>query len=202
MEGLFLYPSQKGGDNVGNIMMNGRPYGGAATAVDADHLIVTDGVGDQVSAQTMAEHILGDFGNVVSSSIADRAYTAGEYIVLGSYFYKVTDDVASGASFIEGTNIERTSVGAEVSELNSNQVKTKIVTTDFGAGTWVSVPKPEGARAILSLNIVSRSATNGYWLLWEEEETGISVLRINTSGTNLVILNAASTNTQIKVTYI
>ena len=96
----------------------------------------------------------------------------------------------------------RTGGGMAVNTFPSPQVKTKIVTTSFGAGTWVSVPKPEGARAILSLNIVSRSATNGYWLLWEEEETGISVLRINTTGTNLVVMNAASTNTQIKVTYI
>ena len=100
---------------MGIIFRNGRKYSGTRVVDDADHLFAEDTTGTSVSAQTMLSNILGDFATT-EDSVAQENHSVGDYIVLGSYFYKVTDAITAGDTLVEGVNgnIERTNVGAEV----------------------------------------------------------------------------------------
>lgn len=83
-------------------------------------------------------NILGDMATV-ESSVASKAYSIGDYIVLDSYFYKVTAAIAQGDTFVEGTNIEKTNVGAEVSQLNSNIKKGVPGLSDMPSDYYINV---------------------------------------------------------------
>lgn len=100
---------------MGIIFRNGIKYSGTRVVDDADHLFAEDTTGTSVSAQTMLNNILGDFATM-EDSVAQENHSVGDYIVLGSYFYKVTDAITAGDTFVEGVNgnIERTNVGAEL----------------------------------------------------------------------------------------
>ena len=50
---------------------------------------------------------------------ASRAYTAGQYVIVGDVLYKVASSIASGATFTPGTNIVQTTVGTELTTLNA-----------------------------------------------------------------------------------
>lgn len=106
---------------MGIIFRNGIKYSGTRVVDDADHLFAEDTTGTSVSAQTMLTNILGDFATM-EDSVAQENHTVGDYIVLGSYFYKVTDAITAGDTFVEGVNgnIERTNVGAEVNRITSD----------------------------------------------------------------------------------
>lgn len=54
---------------------------------------------------------------IESGTTASRAYTAGQYVIVGGTLYKVTAPIASGATFTPGTNITATTVGAELTAL-------------------------------------------------------------------------------------
>lgn len=54
---------------------------------------------------------------IESGTTATRAYTAGQYVIVGVTLYKVTASIASGATFTPGTNITATTVGAELTAL-------------------------------------------------------------------------------------
>lgn len=56
---------------------------------------------------------------VETGTTATQAYTAGEYVVVGGQLYIVTSAIAIGDTFTVGTNITATTVGTELSELNS-----------------------------------------------------------------------------------
>lgn len=49
---------------------------------------------------------------------ASRAYSVGQYVLIGGQLYKVTASIASGATFTIGTNVVATTVGEELTALN------------------------------------------------------------------------------------
>lgn len=49
--------------------------------------------------------------------IASRAYTVGQFVLIGGQLYKVTASIASGATFTIGTNVTATTVGTELTAL-------------------------------------------------------------------------------------
>ena len=49
---------------------------------------------------------------------ASRAYSVGQYVLIGGQLYRVTASIASGATFTVGTNVVSTTVGAELTALN------------------------------------------------------------------------------------
>ena len=59
---------------------------------------------------------------VEASTTASKAYSAGEYLVLGGVLYKVTANIAQGGTIVTegaGKNVDLATVGAELSGLNS-----------------------------------------------------------------------------------
>lgn len=54
-----------------------------------------------------------------TGTTASRAYTAGQYVIVGDVLYKVASSIASGATFTPGTNIIATTVGGELTALNA-----------------------------------------------------------------------------------
>ena len=55
-----------------------------------------------------------------SDITASKAFTAGEYVIVKDKLYKVTADVSAGAELVPGTNIEETTVGDELSEIDED----------------------------------------------------------------------------------
>ena len=98
----------------------------------------------------------------------------------------------------------RTGGGMAVSSFPSPQVKTKVVIVIFSAATWQSIPFPDDANKILSLRIVTPSALNGYFLIWNAipNNRSITALRCNTSGSSIVLIQEAHEGVWIEVTYI
>lgn len=59
---------------------------------------------------------------VEASTTASKAYSAGEYLVLGGVLYKVTANIAQGGTIVTegaGKNVDLATVGGELSGLNS-----------------------------------------------------------------------------------
>lgn len=105
--------------------------------------------GQTSALATQAQRILGNFATVEEGETASANYSTGQHVVLGDYLYKVIDDIAQGESFVESTNVEKTTVGSEIDELNSNLVSDtasdwwnpNISANNWQvAGTW-TVPK-------------------------------------------------------------
>lgn len=48
---------------------------------------------------------------------ASRAYSVGQFVLIGGQLYKVTASIASGATFTIGTNVTATTVGTELTAL-------------------------------------------------------------------------------------
>lgn len=76
---------------------------------------------------TAVEDLLGIYNGASDSNIATveagttatQAYVADDYVVVGGQLYIVTSAIAIGDTFTVGTNITATTVGTELSELNS-----------------------------------------------------------------------------------
>lgn len=122
------------------IKLNDLDYGGSPTVEDADHLMVADTRNQTLSAQNIITNILGDMAQLEHNATASKAYAKGEYLVLGSYFYKATTDIAQGDTLVAGTNIEQTNVGAEMSELNSKRFPdySHLITSITNSGSWTA----------------------------------------------------------------
>lgn len=56
---------------------------------------------------------------VESEMTATRNYTTGDYIVVGNNYYKVTANIANGGSIAVGVNVQNTTVGAQLTQINS-----------------------------------------------------------------------------------
>ena len=62
----------------------------------------------------VVKSILGDFGTIEASTTASKNYLIGEFIIMGNYLYKVTDDITQGDTLTVGTNIILTTVADEM----------------------------------------------------------------------------------------
>ena len=63
--------------------------------------------------------IQGNIAFIEDGTTASRAYTAGQYVIVGGTMYKVSAAIASGAEFTPDTNIVATTVGTELTALNA-----------------------------------------------------------------------------------
>lgn len=109
------------------IFYKDNPYGGTTTVTDAGHVLVTQG-GDTTTAQakfntqtTAIQRILGNFATVEQSTTASKAYNVGDYLVLNSFLYKVTQVIAAGDTIdnTQNGNVVKTNAGAEFKNANS-----------------------------------------------------------------------------------
>ena len=60
---------------------------------------------------------------IEATTTASRSYLVGDYLMLQGEFYKVISAIAIGDTLTVGTNIQSTSVGDEIDEVNDNTVK-------------------------------------------------------------------------------
>lgn len=77
----------------------------------------------------------------IEGTTASRNFSKGEYIVRNGQLYIVSVSVLSGETWTVGTNIDSTSVGAELSSLNSNKGYVKDINISVAANSteYVSV---------------------------------------------------------------
>lgn len=109
------------------ILYKDNPYGGTTTVTDAGHVLVTQGSGTttaqaKFNTQTTAiQRILGNFATVEQSTTASKAYNVGDYLVLNSFLYKVTQIIAAGDTIdnTQNGNVVKTNAGAEFKNANS-----------------------------------------------------------------------------------
>lgn len=71
---------------------------------------------DVTNAETNIEKLKENLASVETGNTASRAYSVGEYVVVGGIQYKVTSAIASGATFTIGTNVQAKNVGEALKE--------------------------------------------------------------------------------------
>ena len=54
------------------------------------------------------QHLISD--NIETSMVATKDYVAGDFLIVGSYLYKVTDAITSGGAITIGTNVVKTTI--------------------------------------------------------------------------------------------
>ena len=70
-----------------------------------------------------------NIATIEAGTTATQTYSAGDNVLVGGQLYKVTDDIAVGETFTAGTNVEATTVGDQLSELNNGL-------TSYTDGIW------------------------------------------------------------------
>lgn len=93
---------------------------------------------------------------VEASTTASKAYSAGEYLVLGGVLYKVTANIAQGGTIVTegaGKNVDLATVGGELSAVKNGLIymiinQPTVVTFDeYGKGTFTT---PTGYNPLLA----------------------------------------------------
>lgn len=92
------------------------------------------------SPDNYLDEVFGDFATVEYTDMASKSYAVGDYLVYDSKFYKVTTAIAQGGTIVPDTNVEQTTVGDEVNELDN---KTKAI----GLNTTSSMTLQQGLEA-------------------------------------------------------
>ena len=128
----------------------------------------------------------------VETAQATQNHSVGEYILLDKQLYIVTAAVSAGETFVEGTNISATSIGGELKALNNDSIKYVDVQTTCVSGTWQTLSLPNGVDSDRVINVTRRSGTGFYGCLWwKKDGSTLTFLRINTSGTNVILIDTA-----------
>lgn len=83
-------------------MSSGAPAGIEVTA----HIEIIDDI-----------TIINSIAPVFADMVAETALAANQFIIVGRYLYKTTTTIANGANLIEGTNVRRTTIAAELTNL-------------------------------------------------------------------------------------
>lgn len=77
--------------------------------------VVATTVGSEFNAvEDRLHNVLGNYAEVEPEAVASKIYAAGDFLILNDYLYKTTSAIATGEDLIEGTNIDKTTVGAEL----------------------------------------------------------------------------------------
>lgn len=126
----------------------------------------------------------------VENAQAVASHSAGDYILLGGTLYLVTAAVSVGETFVEGTNIEAAVIGDTLTALNNGSIKYVDVQTTCVSGTWQTLPLPSGISSDRVINVTKRTGLYGC-LWWKKDDSTLTFLRINTSGTNVVLVDTA-----------
>ena len=80
---------------------------------------------------------------VIETSPTKASHAQGTYIVYDGLLYEVTAAISSGEALVVGTNISRTTVGDELTQLNGSLMNVEtfpISSESLGAGTYVVKP--------------------------------------------------------------
>ena len=98
-----------------------------------DNLTTSSLTEGQALAARQGNVLANDMGQVETSTTAAYAHSAGEYFILIGQFVKCLQNIAVGGTITLGTNVEATSIGAVLGQLNSNigSVNTKIGQSDI-----------------------------------------------------------------------
>ena len=134
-----------------------------------------------------------------NGSSASRPYTEGQYIRRNGQFYKVIADIASGSAFTIGTNIEKKSMGSELTEINNNLsdiIKRVEVTTTshtYGAGGGysenISVTIPNGYKNALMASCIATGSTLIYCSSCYFTDGTSNILRVQLANASSSTLN-------------
>lgn len=88
---------------------------------------------------TAVQATASNLATIESSTTASQAYSEGDYLVLNGQLYEVIADIASGETLTVGTNISATTVGSELTALNTGLMNVEILSYDERkVGTWVN----------------------------------------------------------------
>lgn len=83
--------------------------------------------------------VLGEFATIESSSTASKAYSVGDYLVYDGNLYKVMTAIASGGTITPNTNVEQTTVGAEIANRILWFSTQSISSTSGSSGTLATI---------------------------------------------------------------
>jgi len=77
---------------------------------------------------------------IENGNTATRGYAAGSYVVWKEQLYKVLTQINSGTAFVVGTNIALDTVGAELTQINSDLADVRAELIDNGSIGTVNLP--------------------------------------------------------------
>lgn len=143
-----------------------------------------------MNMQQLATNLLGDMASVESPT-AKAVHAVGEYIVVDGVMYKVTAAIAVGNTITPGTNVTKTTAGAELAALNSRTPGSCVFSVLNQNGTY-NLPS---SRGILFVTFGSGGGSTGAFML---QQTGysdlvtVTGLTITTSGGVHTIKNTNS----------
>lgn len=155
------------------IYKNGIPYTGDSNAASVS-VKVSD---TTMNMQQLATNLLGDMASVESPT-AKAVHAVGEYIVVDGVMYKVTAAIAVGNTITPGTNVTKTTAGAELAALNSRTATIENRYTwdnAFSSGKPVSLPSTDNGAFMLygylqgysQCAVVVISLVNGTITMWD-----------------------------------
>lgn len=101
---------------------------------------------------------------------SSTAYTAGQYVAYGNYFYKCIKNTAAGTAPTNATYWEKTNLASEITTLNSNlaniKITTKIISKNNGFSsledgqTWLIIAGETNSYSNTYIFYASRSGSN------------------------------------------
>lgn len=121
----FVIPQGKPGEKI--TTMSGLTLDTVTTSADDFPIPTVGEVGSVVWGKVIKffTDVLAKFTKhdsdfaTISSSPTTQAFTAGQYLVYNGQLYKVTQTIANGANLVPGTNIQATSAGDELENVNT-----------------------------------------------------------------------------------
>lgn len=80
-----------------------------APTANSDNPVTSDGIKTAIdNLDDSIQHLISD--NIETSMVATKDYVAGDFLIVGSYLYKVTTSITSGGSITVGTNVVKTTI--------------------------------------------------------------------------------------------
>lgn len=75
----------------------------------SDNPVTSDGIKSAIdNLDSSLQHLISD--NIEISMTTTKAYTAGDFVIVGNHLYKITADIASGGTITAGTNAVQTTI--------------------------------------------------------------------------------------------
>ena len=131
---------------------------------------------------------------VITTGLLNRFWTKGIKPWLDKRIKSYADLMVTTAS---GYTPDALAVKEGFTELNSKLPEYIDITAKCPASTWCNIPLPDAilpTNRVIDVNRPADSDSNVYGVIWwPSADKQITILRINTNGTNLTIDNTAKT---------